>query len=90
MTTMVLKSPLSRQDQPNSTDGEKSSPNAPTSRLRLNPVFVGWLMGFPCDWTHTEATGCGYMATQLSRWSQRMRGYFFGLICSMARRAADG
>lgn len=56
---------------------------------RLNPAFVGWLMGFPSDWTHIEATGSGYMATQLSRWSRRMRGYFCGLICSMGREAAD-
>lgn len=81
---------LSRPAPANSTDGEKSSKPGRTSRPRLNPAFVGWLMGFPCDWTHIEATGCAYMATQLSRWSRRMRGYFYGLISSMARRAADG
>lgn len=73
----------------NSTDGQESSPSGPTSPPRLNPVFVGWLMGFPCDWTHIEATGSGYMATQLSRWSRRMRGYFCGLICSMAPEVTD-
>ena len=59
-------------------------------QARLNPAFVGWLMGFPYVWTHIEATGSDYMATQLSRWSPRMRGYFYGLICSMAREGGNG
>lgn len=32
-------------------DGPQSSENAPTSRRRLNPRFVEWLMGFPIGWT---------------------------------------
>lgn len=31
--------------------GPKSSEPGPTSRLRLNPRFVEWLMGFPPSWT---------------------------------------
>ena len=31
--------------------GAASSPNTPTSRLRLNPTFVEWLMGLPRGWT---------------------------------------
>lgn len=32
-------------------DGPTSSSKDPTSRLRLNPRFVEWLMGFPPGWT---------------------------------------
>jgi hypothetical protein len=31
--------------------GSESSPSGPTSRRRLNPRFVEWLMGFPIGWT---------------------------------------
>ena len=34
------------------TDGQKSSPASPTSRQRLNPGFVCWLMGLPWWWTN--------------------------------------
>ena len=37
---------------PATADGQTSSPPAPTSRRRLNPRFVEWLMGFPSG--HTE------------------------------------
>lgn len=33
------------------TDGPKSSEKDPTSRQRLNPRFVEWLMGLPPSWT---------------------------------------
>lgn len=32
-------------------DGPQSSESDPTSRRRLNPRFVEWLMGFPIGWT---------------------------------------
>lgn len=32
-------------------DGPQSSENVQTSRRRLNPRFVEWLMGFPLTWT---------------------------------------
>jgi len=38
------------QDQ-QTQDGPPSSPNGRTSRRRLNPRFVEWLMGFPIGWT---------------------------------------
>lgn len=40
----------SRPAQP-TNDGPPSSESAPTSRRRLNPRFVEWLMGFPVTWT---------------------------------------
>ncbi len=39
------------QDQPTPQHGSESSPTAPTSRRRLNPAFVDWLMGLPPGWT---------------------------------------
>lgn len=31
--------------------GAGDRPQSPTSRARLNPAFVEWMMGFPPDWT---------------------------------------
>lgn len=39
------------------------------SRRRLNPLFVGWLMGWPIG--HAL---CACSATEFTRWQQRMRG----------------
>lgn len=39
-------------------DGAESSPTAPTSRRRLNPNFVDWLMGWPPGWS-----ACAPLAT---------------------------
>lgn len=36
--------------------GPQSSPQDRTSRRRLNPRFVEWLMGFPVTWTELCAT----------------------------------
>ncbi len=44
------------------TDGAESSPSGRTSRPRLNPDFVDWLMGLPIGWT-----GCGPRATESCR-----------------------
>ena len=39
------------------------------ARRRLNPLFVGWLMGWPIG--HAL---CVCSATEFTRWQQRMRG----------------
>ena len=39
------------------------------ARRRLNPLFVGWLMGWPIG--HAL---CGCSATEFTLWQQRMRG----------------
>ena len=39
------------------------------ARRRLNPIFVGWLMGWPIG--HAL---CACSATEFTRWQQRMRG----------------
>ncbi len=43
---------------PMMTDGQKSSQQDQTSRRRLNPQFVDWLMGWPPGWTSTEPAAC--------------------------------
>jgi hypothetical protein len=37
-------------------DGPTSSPSDQTSRRRLNPEFVCWLMGLPQAWLNIEVT----------------------------------
>lgn len=49
---------FSHQDQ-TMNDGKTSSPNTQTSRRRLNPQFVDFLMGWLPGWTNTEPTACG-------------------------------
>ena len=38
-------------DQATTTHGAKSSPSGQTSRRRLSPIFVEWLLGLPIGWT---------------------------------------
>lgn len=50
--------PLSRQVlqiQP----GPVPSPSDPTLRLRLNPAFVDWMLGWPIGWTASESLEMG-------------------------------
>lgn len=46
--------------------GSESSPSAPTSRRRLNPNFVDWLMGLPPGWTD-------YAPVETAWWYSRVR-----------------
>lgn len=43
---------------------------------RLNPHFVGWLMGFPIAWTDFGCAG-----TPVSPWRRRMRSCLLRLVC---------
>jgi hypothetical protein len=45
-----------------------------TSGLRLNPLFVKWLMGWP------EPTGCDFSEMGWSLFKRRMRSCLFGLV----------
>lgn len=47
------------QDLPTEPPGGESSAIIPSSRLRLNPMFVEWLLGLPSGWT-----ACGCSATE--------------------------
>lgn len=52
--------------------GNESSPNVPTSRRRLNPAFVSWLMGWPIHWTIREPIPSGCSETESYLYRQRM------------------
>lgn len=48
--------PLSRQVLRIDMPGSESSPSTQTSRPRLNPAFVEWLMGLPLGWADPMAS----------------------------------
>ncbi len=52
---------------PPTPGGQESSLPSPTSPLRLNPVFVSWLMGWPLTWTIAEPHASSAAATVLWR-----------------------
>lgn len=70
--------------------GEPSSPTIRTSRPRLNPMFVCWLMGFPIWWTHPEPISCG--RREMASWRLKQRALLSALLgepgCSDNQRAA--
>lgn len=57
---------FSRPD-PTTPDGPTSFSIAPTSRLRINPAFVCWLMGLPYAWTNIAHTSCDSAEMELYR-----------------------
>ena len=63
-------------------DGPTSSPTSPTSRPRLNPWFVEWLMGVPEGWTT-----CACSATAWCLWKRRMRSSLWRLLRATAEGA---
>jgi hypothetical protein len=70
--------PRSRSATKTDSDDSSTTPPGRPSRLlkaRLNPAFVGWLMGFPPAWT-----SCGPTAMQFSLWQQRMRSACWSLV----------
>jgi hypothetical protein len=64
---------LSHPDPPTSIDGPPCSPSTRSSRRRLNPMFVAWLMGWPPGWTNFACSATGLclfralMRSELSR-----------------------
>lgn len=83
--------PIMPTDQPSlfslqvpetSKSGEPSLASTPSSRRRLNPVFVEWLMGWP-----PGSTGSGCSETECFHWMRHMRSYLFGLVFEMAEAA---
>ena len=60
-------------------DGQESSPKTPSAPLRLNPIFVEWLMGWRMQWTSPEPHACGAEETALWRSALRSQlSNFFG------------
>ena len=63
-------------DPDSDPSGSKSCEPDQTSRPRLNPAFVEWMMGWPHGWTDFGPVG-----TELSPWRRRMRLCLCGLVC---------
>jgi hypothetical protein len=74
LSEAVLNCPPSPQDLP-TQDGQPSSENSPILRRRLNPAFVGWLMGHLPHWTNPALTnlGCGEMESYRSKLQWHLR-----------------
>ena len=62
-------------------DGQTSSPETPSSRRHLNPLFGSWLMGWPSTWTIAEPHASSALATALwrSQLRQQLSCFFDGL-----------
>ncbi len=69
--------PTGLPDPATATGGAESSPSAPASRRRLNPLFVEWLQGLPANWTSLASTDSEAWET----WSCRSRA-LLRLLCS--------
>lgn len=62
---------------PPAASGPASSTPARTSRPRLNPAFVCWLMGWPWHWTRPEPINCAAPETASFRCRLRSRLWRF-------------
>lgn len=76
LTDQVAGFPSSLPAPATCEHGSESSASDPTSRRRLNPAFVEWLMGWPEGWTDFAPVG-----TELSLWRRRMRSSLSRLVC---------
>ena len=68
---------FSHQDQ-TMNDGPTSLPKDPTSRRRLNPQFVDWMMGWPPGWTSTEPTDLD--AEEMVSWHFKLDSHLSRLL----------
>lgn len=69
LTTQVLKP--SRQAPRSAISGEESSDQRPTSRQRLNPAFVCWLMNWP--WWWTQPARISFAAAEMELYRSKLR-----------------
>jgi hypothetical protein len=74
----------SHPDPMTSNPGVESSNKHPGCALRLNPVFVAWLMG----WVLVVPTGCDSLATEWCRFKQHMRLCLCSLLFDMGSNEA--
>lgn len=63
--------------QQTESNGQQSSPNAQTSRRRLNPKFVEWLMGLPEGWISPEPINSADLETWFARSREHLRSCCF-------------
>jgi hypothetical protein len=81
------RSHSSPQAQVTSTAGDALSPTAASTaeRLRLNPAFVCWLMGWPWWWTRAECLS--FAARETALWRLRLQRHLY-LLCGEPNREA--
>lgn len=61
--------------------GMTSSPSIPTSRPRLNPAFVCWLMGIPSLWTNPGVTNLEQL--EMARYRLLLRSHLLRLLAKL-------
>lgn len=62
--------------------GQESSSDGRTSRPRLNPHFVEWLMGWPIGWTSAGESGLGHV--EMASFRSRQQQHLSSLLDSKA------
>jgi hypothetical protein len=67
-------------DQPTLQPGEQSLPNTPTSRRRLNPKFVCWLMLMPHGWTSLASMPCASWEIWLFLHRRQLHSLLCGVV----------
>ena len=67
---------------PQTQDGEKSSPSTPASRPLLNPAFTCWLMGAPPLWTSPAVTN--YEQLGIRSYLSKLRSQLSSLLGRLA------
>jgi hypothetical protein len=67
---------------PTTPGGEPSLKPFRASRLRLNPVFGAWLMGWPSTWTIAEPHASSSLATEW--WRSRLQQHLSSLLAEPA------
>jgi hypothetical protein len=78
MDLNVVASRYSHPVQETPTPGPQSSPSGQTSRRRLNPAFVEWLMGLPVGYTD-------FAPLETASWLSRLRWHFESLCGDQER-----
>lgn len=76
LANFVVHSRFSHPAPATPTHGRESSPSGRTSRRRLNPTFVEWLMGLPVGWTDFAALETGSWRSKVRR---RLESFFGGM-----------
>lgn len=78
LPTQAADFPISLPAPGTPTPGGESSPTTPTSRRRLNPAFVCYLMNWPWWWTNVAWTNSGPAAMEW--WYSRQRRRLASLL----------
>jgi hypothetical protein len=72
-------------DPPTPKPGQQSSQSGQTSRRRLNPAFVEWLMAVPLGWTDFAPLG-----TEWSRYKRQLRSAYSRIVREFSEERNEG